>query len=76
MRLHVLCDRDGRILAASRADAEPQYGGIVPIPVPSRPNQTVSELEVPAESERGELDEICRRLRVDLEHKRLIALNP
>ena len=70
MKLHVLYDQDGRILAASQADAP---DGVVPIPVASQANHTVSELEVPAEHAKGELDEICRRLRVDPQRKMLVA---
>lgn len=75
MRLHVLYDAEGHIFAASEADIPWEDGGVVPIPVPSKPGQTVTTLEVPSESEARELDDICRRLRVDAEGKRLVPLD-
>ena len=69
MKLHVLYDQAGRILAASEADID----GVIPIPLASEPNQTVSQLEVPPDHAYAELHEICQRLRVDPQKKLLIA---
>ncbi|OEJ36539.1 hypothetical protein BGK72_38235 [Streptomyces agglomeratus] len=71
MRLHILHDRAGRILAASSAQAE-EDGLVVPRPVPISPGQTAVELEVPGEYRDSDLQEICRELRVGAE-KQLVS---
>ncbi len=68
-------DEDGQILAAAELDAEDDEG-VVPRPVPRTPEQTVVELEVPEEYRRGDLREVCERLRVDPARRELVLREP
>jgi hypothetical protein len=71
MRLYVLHDREGRILAAANLMAEDREAA-VPRPIAAGPEQVVVELEVPNEHRKGDLREICERLRVDLHRNQLV----
>lgn len=72
MRLHVLHDRTGRILAAVRLDspssAPKATGTIRPVP---RKGQLSAELDVPPEHANLEFVEVCRALRVDTKTRTL-----
>jgi len=63
MKLHVLFDKNGEILAASRRDSD--------MPVRARPmpdqqaGHRVAEVYVPAEYAHYDLAGICQRMRVD-----------
>jgi|HubBroStandDraft_3_1064219.scaffolds.fasta_scaffold281085_3 hypothetical protein len=70
MKLHILDDRDGRILAAAQVKSE--ASGPTPRPV-AREGQTAIELEVPQEHCNLDLHTICRTLRVDTKLKKLVA---
>jgi hypothetical protein len=71
MRLSIVHDRDGRILAAADLDAD-DPDGATPRPVAVNPEHTTIELDVPNEYQQGDLREICERLRVDPERRQLV----
>ena len=68
MRLRVVHDETGRIIAAADLDAEE----LTLLPEPASPEHTAIEVEVPYEHRKGDLAEICQRLRVDPERKQLV----
>ena len=70
MKLHVLHDAKGRILAAVRLNS--QAKGSVPRPVVGRGQKTL-EVEVPAEHRDHDLRTICQNLRVDVKLRKLVA---
>lgn len=67
MRLHVVHDEAGVIVAASVIDDSGDAFTAVPLP---GPRQTAVEVEVPEEHYDKELGEICTQLRVDGERLR------
>ena len=69
MKLCIVHDRDGRILAASILDAESD-DGLTIRPIATDPEHTLVELDASGES--GDLAEICSRMRVDPERKQLV----
>lgn len=69
MRLRVVHDASGRIVAAARV-SEAGDDTLSPTPL-AGPRQTAAELEVPDEVAREELDVICTRMRVDVPNNRL-----
>ncbi|WP_331765871.1 hypothetical protein [Embleya sp. NBC_00896] len=80
MRLHIVHDEDGRILAAAPVETE-DYRGVVPQqvfprPLPVSPEHTAVELEVPHEYREGSLLDICGKLSVDPQRKKLVARTP
>ena len=71
MRLHLLHDSSGRILAAARLDAESKVP--VPRPMAARGRQArATEIEVPAAYHGHDLPTICQTLRVDVKRKTLV----
>ena len=68
MRLAVVHDENGRILAAADLTAE----GLIARPVPVDPGHVALEVDVPAEHQQGDLFEMCQRLRIDPERKQLV----
>lgn len=71
MRLHVLYDSDGRIVAAAPSDAAD--GEMVVRPVATEPGQEAGEMEVPGELDGADLAEICERSRVDVAQRRMVV---
>jgi hypothetical protein len=73
MKLHVLYDRSGRILAAVHLDP-PDGEGVGELrPVPQK-GQMSGDFEVPAEYAHLDFVEACRALRVDTKKRRLINI--
>jgi hypothetical protein len=70
MRLHVVHDASGRIIAA----AEVAEDGPTITPLPG-PRQTATQLEVPDEVAGEQLDVICTRMRVDAANNRLAPVD-
>jgi hypothetical protein len=70
MRLRIVYDEAGRIIAAADLDGE----GLVVLPEPISSEQASIELEVPYEHRKGNLAEICQRLRVDRDRQQLVSL--
>ncbi len=68
MRLAVVHDQSGRILAAADLTAE----GLIARPMPVSPEHTALDVDVPYEHRQGDLFEMCQRLRVDPERKVLV----
>lgn len=68
MRLIALYDADGRILAAAGITDEGTPG---PVPVAGEGTE-VGTFDVPESLSELPLDEICNRLRVDSQSKRLV----
>jgi hypothetical protein len=74
MRLHILYDRTGRILAAVHLDPASDVEGVGELrPVP-RKGQMSADFEVPAEHAHLDFVEACRALRVDTKNRKLIAI--
>ena len=74
MKLHVLYDRTGRILAAVHLDpASDAKGGGVLRPVPHK-GQMSADFEVPDEHAHLDFAEACRALRVDTKNRELVAI--
>ena len=72
MRLHVVHDASGRIVAAAEA-ADGGYDSPTITPLPG-PHQTAAELDVPDDVAGEQLDVICTRMRVDAENNRLTPI--
>jgi hypothetical protein len=68
MKLALVHDKDGRILAASELDG----GELVARPNPASPEHSALEVEVPEEHRKGTLLDICQQLRVDTKLKKLV----
>jgi hypothetical protein len=68
MRLRIVHDKTGRIMAA----AELYVGEFTVLPEPASPEHTAIELEVPSEHQKSDLAEICQRLRVEPSRKQLV----
>jgi hypothetical protein len=68
MRLRVVHDKTGRILAAAELDVEE----LTILPQPARPEHKAIDVEVPDEHRKGDLAEICQRLRVDPRRRQLV----
>jgi hypothetical protein len=67
MKLHVLFDKNGEILAAAQRDARSPLRAS---PVPDEnAGQRTAEVHVPAEYAHYDLAGVCRRLRVDVKGK-------
>ncbi|WP_248579540.1 hypothetical protein [Nocardioides sp. InS609-2] len=71
MRLHVLYDGEGRIVAAAPSDVAD--GELVVRPVATEPGHEAGELEVPSELEGAALADICERSRVDVAQRRMVV---
>jgi hypothetical protein len=71
MRLQVLYDAEGRILAAAPSDVA--EGELVVRPVATEPGHEVGELEVSGELEGADLADICERSRVDVAQRRIVV---
>ena len=70
MRIHVLHDAKGRILAAVSLNSQ----GIDPSPRPvAASGQKSLELEVPAEYQHEDLPAICGKLSIDVKSQKLVA---
>jgi hypothetical protein len=67
MKLHIIYDKQGRILGAAVAGIK----GASDIPVP-RPGTTAAELEVPKEFVGKEPSEFLHRLHVDVKAQKLV----
>lgn len=73
MKLHVLYDRTGRILAAVHLDP-PDGEGVGELrPVP-RKGQMSADFEVPSECADLNFVAACRALRVDTKNRKLVAI--
>jgi len=68
MKLALVHDEDGRILAASELDG----GELIARPNPASPAHSALEVDVPEEQRKGTLLDICQRLRVDTKLKTLV----
>ncbi|MFE3831022.1 hypothetical protein [Streptomyces sp. NPDC059092] len=68
MRLSIVHDDEGRIIAAAACETE----GLVARPVPVDLHHQALEVEVPEEHGEGDLMEICQRLRVDTARQVLV----
>ena len=68
MRLRIVHDKTGRIMAA----AELYVGAFAVLPEPASSDHFAIELEVPPEHQKSDLAEICQRLRVEPSRKQLI----
>ncbi len=74
MKLHVLYDRTGRILAAVHLDPAPDGEGVGELrPIP-RKGQMSADFEVPGECADLNFVEACRALRVDTKNRKLVAI--
>jgi hypothetical protein len=71
MRLQVLHDARGTILAAVDLDA--QHDGPMPR-LAARRGQKMIEVEVPIEHRKSDLATVCAALRIDVKRKALVAL--
>ena len=74
MKLHVLYDRAGRILAAVHLDApvepgQPRIGELRPVP---RRGETAADFNVPPEYASRDFVEVCAALRVDPKRRVLV----
>ena len=71
MKLHVLHDAQGRILAAVRLN--PDSKGPVPRPIAARGQRVrATEIEVPEEMRKHDLSAICQTFRVDAKRRTLV----
>lgn len=70
MRLRVVCDETGRILAAAELDD----GGLTILPEPVDAQHAAVDVDVPYEHRKSDLADLCRSLRVDRERNRLVPL--
>lgn len=73
MRLRVVHDASGRIVAAAKV-SDAGDDTLTPTPL-AGPRQTAAELEVPVEMAGQELDVICTRMRVDVQNNRLTPVD-
>ena len=69
MRLRVVHDEAGRIIAAAVVPAEDDSVAVVPL---AGARQTEAEVEVPGDMLEQDLDLICSRMRVNTEDNRLV----
>lgn len=65
MRLHVVHDADGNILAAVEESAEETNDMLIARPFPVSPGHSAAQIEVAQEYLHLHLEEICTRFRVD-----------
>jgi hypothetical protein len=73
MRLRVVHDEDGRILAAAVVpEADDDSPKITPV---AGHRQIAAEVEVPQEVADQNLDVICTRMRVDIRNNRLASVD-
>jgi hypothetical protein len=72
MRLQVLYDAKGTILAA--VDLDSQHDGPMPRLLLARRGQKTLEVEVPAEYGESDLATACGALRVDVKRRTLVAV--
>jgi hypothetical protein len=70
MKIHVVHDAKGRIVAAVRLNPDPKV--IQPRPVPGRGHSSL-ELEVPPEHQATDFKTLCQTMRVDAKKKMLVA---
>lgn len=74
MKLYVVHDGDGRILAASGASDDPEL--VVPVPLAREgEGEFAAEIEVSGEYADQELYDLCTQFRVHPERGELIPLN-
>lgn len=73
MKLCVLFDARGKIIAASRLDVQTKVP--LPRPVATKKLRTL-EVDVPVEYRSQELGAICQCLRVDAKRKKLVSAKP
>jgi hypothetical protein len=71
MRLHVVHDSDGRIVAASASAEDGSDEAFVAVPVAGS-DQVAAEVDVPAEYASHDLATLCNQFRVDADHRRLV----
>ena len=71
MKLHVVYDAKGKIVAAVRLDAEhattkhPNFGRLRPV---VKPGHQSADLNVPEEYARLPFSDVCRKLRIEMVH--------
>jgi hypothetical protein len=68
MKLAVVHDKDGRILAAAELDG----GDLIVRPHPVDPEHAALEVDVPEQHRTGTLYDMCQQLRVDPKRKQLV----